>query len=136
MSTRDEIVKISEKMLAVDNELDNLGKEKEMLRNRLFELLDDNYHFGAVTFDLPETGMRIGRSETTTRKAGWNTTALKMQLGVDYEAIVDYIDVLNEDKLNAALQTGKIKEEDIRDCMTPVEKGMRLFHRPLKGSTA
>ena len=136
MTTRDEIVRISERMLSVDNELDNLGKAKEMLRSRLFKLLDNNYHLGAVTFDLPETGMRIGRSETTTKKAGWNTTALKMQLGVDYESIVDYIDILNEDKLNAAIQTGKIKEEDIRDCMTPVEKGMRFFHRPLRGNTA
>lgn len=123
-------------MLAVDNELDNLTKEKERLRYHLFEILDDNYSFGAVTFDLPETGMRIGRGEAITKKAGWNKEALKIRLGADYEAVIDYIDVLNEDKLKAAVQTGLVSETDIRDCETPVEKGFRLFHRPLKGNTA
>lgn len=120
-------------MLAIDNESNNLSVEKERLRSRLFELLDKNYHTGSVTIDLDETGMRIGRSEAVTKRAGWNQEALKMVLGQEYESIVDWVSVFNQNKLEAALLTGKIDKDLVDSCKTPEERGLRLLHRPTRG---
>ena len=129
----DELSHISRRLLAIDNESKNLDTEKERLRSRLFELLDETYHTGSVMIDIPETGMKIGRTEAVTKKAGWNTEALKMVLGPDYESVVDWIAVFNQNKLDAALLTGKIDRSLIEGCTSPEERGLRLYHRPVKG---
>ena len=107
---------LSEKYLELSSEIKELTKEKDIVKKEINKLFDKKFGEESEGEVRCSNGYRFTREARTSLSL--NEDKLKMELPVGkWKKIIITKELVDEDKLKKALNSGDVSEDAVRKCM-------------------